>query len=151
MGSVAIAAHVPMQKTAVEKKPVRGMTGLAFWMERVLEECDRASVGFAADPVHDLRVAIRRFSQSLRAFASFFPQKERRKIRRVLRHFMKLSGKVRNLDIALDLLESHQAAVPAVLDRFRMQKEQAERELADSLRRWAQTGYSSRWRAGLLL
>src|ERR1700737_2855298 len=60
MGSVAIAAHVPMQKTAVEKKPVRGMTGLAFWMERVLEECDRASVGFAADPVHDLRVALRR-------------------------------------------------------------------------------------------
>jgi CHAD domain-containing protein len=34
--------------------------GLAFWMERVLEECDRASVDFAAVPVHDLRVALRR-------------------------------------------------------------------------------------------
>lgn len=34
--------------------------GLAFWMERVLEECDRASVNFAADPVHDLRVGLRR-------------------------------------------------------------------------------------------
>jgi exopolyphosphatase/guanosine-5'-triphosphate,3'-diphosphate pyrophosphatase len=34
--------------------------GLAFWMERALEECDRASVEFAADPVHDLRVALRR-------------------------------------------------------------------------------------------
>ncbi len=29
-------------------------------MERVLEECDRASVEFGADPVHDLRVALRR-------------------------------------------------------------------------------------------
>jgi exopolyphosphatase/guanosine-5'-triphosphate,3'-diphosphate pyrophosphatase len=29
-------------------------------MERVLEECDRASVDFANDPVHDLRVALRR-------------------------------------------------------------------------------------------
>ena len=35
-------------------------TGFAFWMQRVLEECDRASITFATDPVHDLRVALRR-------------------------------------------------------------------------------------------
>jgi CHAD domain-containing protein/HD superfamily phosphodiesterase len=35
-------------------------TGLAFWMERVLEECERARIDFAPDPVHDLRVALRR-------------------------------------------------------------------------------------------
>ena len=29
-------------------------------MHRVLEECDRAAAAFAADPVHDLRVALRR-------------------------------------------------------------------------------------------
>jgi len=29
-------------------------------MERVLEECDRAAVDLAGDPVHDLRVALRR-------------------------------------------------------------------------------------------
>jgi CHAD domain-containing protein len=29
-------------------------------MERVLDECERASAGFEADPVHDLRVALRR-------------------------------------------------------------------------------------------
>ncbi len=34
--------------------------GLRAWMERVLMECDRAAVGFEADPVHDLRVALRR-------------------------------------------------------------------------------------------
>jgi CHAD domain-containing protein len=34
--------------------------GLAFWMKRVLEECDHASTGFAPDAVHDLRVALRR-------------------------------------------------------------------------------------------
>ena len=34
--------------------------GLRAWMERVLEECDRAAAGFEADPVHDLRVALRR-------------------------------------------------------------------------------------------
>jgi len=35
-------------------------SGLAFWMERVLVECDRMGADLAADPVHDLRVALRR-------------------------------------------------------------------------------------------
>lgn len=35
-------------------------TGLAFWMQSVLEECDRVQSDFAPDPVHDLRVALRR-------------------------------------------------------------------------------------------
>ena len=35
-------------------------TGFAFWMNRVLEECELASAEFAPDPVHDLRVALRR-------------------------------------------------------------------------------------------
>jgi CHAD domain-containing protein len=47
---VAVATTINAQKK----------TGLALWMERVLEECDRASVEFGADPVHDLRVALRR-------------------------------------------------------------------------------------------
>jgi len=34
--------------------------GLRAWMERVLVECNRAADGFEADPVHDLRVALRR-------------------------------------------------------------------------------------------
>jgi CHAD domain-containing protein len=34
--------------------------GLALWMERVLLECDRTGVDLAPDPVHDLRVALRR-------------------------------------------------------------------------------------------
>jgi CHAD domain-containing protein len=48
-----MAASAPA--TTARKKP-----GLALWMERVLEECERASLDFSADPVHDLRVALRR-------------------------------------------------------------------------------------------
>jgi len=46
----SLALHTRVQKD----------TGFAFWMNRVLEECDRASIAFATDPVHDLRVALRR-------------------------------------------------------------------------------------------
>ena len=46
--------------TQASAKNGRKKAGLALWMERVLEECERASVEFGADPVHDLRVALRR-------------------------------------------------------------------------------------------
>jgi CHAD domain-containing protein len=35
-------------------------TGLRYWMARVLEECEHVAADFSADPVHDLRVALRR-------------------------------------------------------------------------------------------
>jgi CHAD domain-containing protein len=44
--------------------------GLAHWAQRVLEECDKASQEFAPDPVHDLRVAIRRCRSMADGFLS---------------------------------------------------------------------------------
>jgi len=44
---------------AIAKRP-RKKAGLTLLMERVLEECVHASLDFSADPVHDLRVALRR-------------------------------------------------------------------------------------------
>ncbi|MCP6769349.1 CHAD domain-containing protein, partial [Klebsiella pneumoniae] len=36
------------------------VTGLRYWMLRVLKECDNVAAHFSADPVHDLRVSLRR-------------------------------------------------------------------------------------------
>jgi CHAD domain-containing protein len=44
---------------AAERNPAK-KAGLAFWMERVLEECERVGTALDTDPVHDLRVALRR-------------------------------------------------------------------------------------------
>jgi len=51
---------MPTEATQISPKRDLPKAGLGFWMERVIEECDHASVNFAADPVHDLRVALRR-------------------------------------------------------------------------------------------
>ena len=45
--------------SSTQPRPAKTV-GLGFWMARVLEECDHASADFAPDPVHDLRVALRR-------------------------------------------------------------------------------------------
>jgi len=43
---------------SIQKK--RTHFGLAHWMRQVLEQCDRVGEKLEADPVHDLRVALRR-------------------------------------------------------------------------------------------
>jgi len=55
-----LKTNMPATKAGASKKSTPRESGLAFWMQRVLEECDRAGENFAADPVHDLRVALRR-------------------------------------------------------------------------------------------
>jgi len=52
--------RMPLTVVVAPVTNARKKAGLALWMERVLEECDRAGVDLAADPVHDLRVALRR-------------------------------------------------------------------------------------------
>jgi CHAD domain-containing protein len=72
---------------------------------RVTFRMNRASKVRDADSIHDLRVAIRRFKQSLDIFHQFLSSGHKKKIRRQLRKIMELSGEVRNRDIALDLLK----------------------------------------------
>src|SRR5262245_18030487 len=57
------------------------------------------------DAIHDLRVAIRRFTQCLRIFAQFFGDARVRKIRHGLKQVMDRCGAVRNCDIALEVLK----------------------------------------------
>lgn len=52
--------ELSLASTAPVLKKPDSPSGLAAWMQRVLEECDHASADFAPDPVHDLRVALRR-------------------------------------------------------------------------------------------
>ena len=58
-------------------------------------EVHRASQTPDADAIHDLRVNIRRFAQSLLVFRSLLPQKEARKVRKRLRRMMDLAGAIR--------------------------------------------------------
>jgi CHAD domain-containing protein len=61
--------------------------------------------------IHDLRVAIRRFTQALRVFQDLLDRGRERKMRRRLKRIMDLCGAVRNCDVALEVLRA--ARVPA--------------------------------------
>ncbi len=86
------------------KRPQK-TSGLRYWMLRVLDECDLVSADFSADPVHDLRVALRRcrsLADGLMAIDSDPSWKAMKKAGRGL--FQRL-GDLRDIQIMMEWIE----------------------------------------------
>ena len=137
--SLETITHTETRSFAAEQAG-RRLGRLAFQVNQTVKSRD-------AGAVHDLRVAIRRFSQVLRIFKSGFRTKEIRKIRRELKQTMKLAGEVRNCDIALKLLSKSKrtgaAALRPELEKLRSERERA---LVGFLRQWVNRKSSLKWR-----
>jgi CHAD domain-containing protein len=102
-------------KPAKSSKP---KLGLRAWMERVLVECDRAASGFEADPVHDLRVAIRRcrsLADGLMALDSDPAWKEMKKSGRKL---FRALGDLRDMQVLEEWIEKLGDPADAVRQRL---------------------------------
>ena len=115
-------------------------------------QVNRAARAGDAEAIHDLRVAVRRLSRCLRAFAQFYPGDSWKPIRRRLRRLMAACGGVRDRDIAIELLEK--AGFPPVSPLARRLDEErhaAARELRRELLCWKQRGFRRRWRVRLEL
>jgi CHAD domain-containing protein len=103
-------------------------------------------------PVHDLRVAIRRFRQALVVFKAAFPAPQRKKVHRKLKQVMDPAGKVRNRDIAALLISRlDPQSAPQLRRRIQRERKTAERELAQSLRRLVDRDLPAKWRVALEL
>ena len=63
------------------------------------------------EPVHDMRVAIRRLSQALRTFSALFPAREARTMRQALKPALAAAAVARDLDVGIELL--HKEELPA--------------------------------------
>jgi CHAD domain-containing protein len=84
-------------EVAADKK-----AGLAYWAERVLEECDKAKHDFAADPVHDLRVAIRRCRSMADGFLSVDPDPAWGQMKKVGKELFSSLGDLRDTQVMME-------------------------------------------------
>jgi CHAD domain-containing protein len=73
--------------------------GLGFWMQRVLEECERARVNFAPDPVHDLRVALRRCRSIADGFIALDPDPAWKEMKKAGRRLFSRLGELRDVHV----------------------------------------------------
>jgi len=82
--------------------PQQTKAGLAHWAGRVLEECDKASAEFAADPVHDLRVAIRRCRSMADGFLSVDPDPAWKQMKRLAKPLFSSLGELRDAQVMME-------------------------------------------------
>ncbi len=76
--------------------------GLGYWAERVLEEAEKASEDFASDPVHDLRVAIRRCRSLADGFLSVDPDPAWRQMKKLGKELFTSLGDLRDTHVMME-------------------------------------------------
>ena len=103
---------------------------LGVQINRALESCD-------ARAVHQVRVAIRRFTQAVATWKPCFPAKDLRKTRRPLKKIMSAAGEVRNCDVAHKfLLRWNIAHRDRLQSKLEARRQEAARVLIARLQRW---------------
>jgi CHAD domain-containing protein len=80
-------------------------TGLRYWMLRVLGECDRASAGFHADPVHDLRVSLRRCRSMADGMMAMDPDPSWKAMKKAGKRLFQSLGELRDVQIMMQWIE----------------------------------------------
>jgi exopolyphosphatase/guanosine-5'-triphosphate,3'-diphosphate pyrophosphatase len=160
MGSVvAVSSHKPIPKKTVHRAPVRKKKGLALWMERVLAECDRASVGFEAEPVHDLRVALRRCRSIADGLMAIDPDPEWKRMKKAGKQLFSRLGDLRDMQVmeqwVLRLAPAEDLVGQALQRSFAEREMQLKQDAAKALRefdrkqwkKWSTTLPRREWKA----
>ena len=83
----------------------KAQLGLRIWMERVLEECDRAAAGFDADPVHDLRVALRRCRSLADGLMAIDPDDSWKDMKKAGKKIFQALGELRDMQVMEEWIE----------------------------------------------
>src|SRR5205807_4191098 len=81
-------------------------TGLRYWMERVLAECDNAATGLQPDPVHDLRVALRRCRSLADGMIAMDPDRNWKAMKKAGKKLFESLGALRDLQIMMEWIET---------------------------------------------
>src|SRR6202008_251097 len=91
-------------------------TGLRYWMLRVLEECDNAAADFRADPVHDLRVSLRRCRSLADGMMAMDPEREWKAMRKAGKGLFQRLGDLRDVQIMMEWFDKLNMAVSPVVE-----------------------------------
>jgi len=121
-------------------------------LRRVEKEWERCAGAADEIAIHDFRVALRRFGEGLWLFRRLFPKAERRQVREELRAVMRLSARVRDVDIVMGSFTLAGVTVSAEILLF-LQNERsiAEAAFEAALAVGLRTEAGKRWRQTLHL
>jgi exopolyphosphatase/guanosine-5'-triphosphate,3'-diphosphate pyrophosphatase len=125
--------------------------GIGYWMERVVAEAQKTRADFAADPVHDLRVALRRCRSMAESFRAVDPDPAWNKMRKAGKAVFSALGELRDCQVLMEwiakLSGKDDAAGGKLMAHCRLREQQLKSAAAEVLAgfdarqwiRWAQT------------
>lgn len=109
-------------------------------MERVLEECDRASDGFKADPVHDLRVALRRCRSLADGLRAIDPDPSWKQMKKEGRKLFRALGELRDAHVMQEWVEklggTGDPVSEALLGHIRAREDQCRQQAFQALQQF---------------
>jgi len=116
-------------------------------LEKLSEQFEKAHKVADDEAIHDLRVAIRRFTQVLLVFRRLLPVRKVESARKKLKKIMRAAGEVRNLDVALIAIG---AQAPAGLKKkLEAMREKASAKLNQRVSRALKSDWADGWHAHL--
>jgi CHAD domain-containing protein len=96
----AFVSSPPTRPTRAKK-----VTGLRYWMLRVLEECDHVAADFGADPVHDLRVSLRRCRSLVDGLIALDPDPEWKTMKKAGKRLFQRLGALRDIHVMMEWVQ----------------------------------------------
>ncbi|MGZ4733101.1 MAG: CHAD domain-containing protein [Terriglobales bacterium] len=101
-------------------------TGLRYWMLRVLEECGNAAADFQPDPVHDLRVSLRRCRSLADGMIAMDPDREWKSMKKAGKKLFQSLGALRDVQIMMEWIDQLEFAAMQGTPTSTVPKAQAE-------------------------
>jgi len=80
-------------------------TGLRYWLLQVLEECDHVSADFGSDPVHDLRVSLRRCRSLADGLMALDPASDWKAMKKAGKRLFQKLGVLRDVHVMMEWVE----------------------------------------------
>jgi len=88
-------------------------SGLRYWMQRVLEECENVSADFGPDPVHDLRVSLRRCRSLADGLMALDPDPDWKAMKKAGKRLFQRLGDLRDIHVMEEWVEKLEKAIGA--------------------------------------
>jgi len=104
-GDLRVLSRIFGNPQTASLKTVSKTVGLRYWMLRVLEECDKVSSDFSADPVHDLRVALRRCRSMADGMMAMDPDRNWKAMKKAGKRLFQDLGALRDVQIMMEWIE----------------------------------------------
>ncbi|PYX92600.1 MAG: hypothetical protein DMG71_17640 [Acidobacteria bacterium] len=114
--------------------------GLAYWAQRVREELDKVNQNFEADPVHDLRVALRRCRSMADGFLAVDPDPDWKRFKRVAKELFGRLGDLRDVQVMKDwvtrLAEPEDPVGASILESLCNKEQQLKKDAQTALQQF---------------